>query len=207
MNEAEIEDALSSPRTHALFRCVGCGAMGFERECTGDCDYRKLVVVEAELYADIWETRENAKELLSTCRELLDRIARLPNGEALQGAYPELQAQARALLREAPKLVPVEIKPEDERFTLWRCMACGQAEAPRECIDVCVRPVRDYVEEADYLAMAEAAKTALAPAQEVYASLRDLAWTRPRADNWDAALQRLRQAATSEGATERPNFS
>lgn len=197
MSQTVNEDALTSPRTYALFRCIGCGAMGFEQECTGDCDFRKLVVVEAELYADLWETRENAQVLLAAYRETVDRIATLPDGNALRTAYPELQSQARAVLREAPKLAPVVVTPEDERFTLWRCTGCGQAEAPRECIDVCVRPVRDYVDEADYLAMAAAAKAALAPAEAVYAALRDMAWTRPRADKWDEALQRLRETATS----------
>ncbi len=125
----------------------------------------------------------------------------LADGDALRASYPGLQAKARALLRDAPKLSPLVITPPDERFTVWRCAGCGQAEAPQECIDVCIRPVRDYVVEADYLAMAQAAEAALTPAEAVHAAVRDLAWTRPRADMWDAALKRLRDAAATADAT------
>ncbi len=61
--------------------------------------------------------------------------------------------------------------------------------------------MRDYVVEADYLAMAQAAEAALTPAEAVHAAVRDLAWTRPRADMWDAALKRLRDAAATADAT------
>jgi hypothetical protein len=185
-----------TPRTHALFRCVGCGAMGIERDCLGACDFRKFDVVTAQLYADLWAALDASEAWLAATRPLLARLAGLADGEALRAAYGDAQAQARALLRDARVVAPPdEARIEDERFTLWRCATCGQAEAAQECLGVCVRPVRDYVEEADFRALAERERMARERAQAARAVLRDVGWTRPRETQWGEAARRLRAQA------------
>ena len=35
----------SYPETLALWRCIGCGAMGNAAECTGSCDFKRLFLL------------------------------------------------------------------------------------------------------------------------------------------------------------------
>lgn len=186
-------DALSPPRCHALFRCVGCGAMGAERDCVDRCDFRRLVVVEAPTYADLWAAREAAQERLDAWRAILTRLAQIPDGAALRAAYPEMRSQALAALRAIQDAATAaDAGEDDERFTLWRCATCGQSEAPQECLGVCVRPVADYVELDDHLALAAAARRTLERVAIARAALRELALTRPREGRWEEAARRLR---------------
>lgn len=195
-----MTDEAQAPRTHALFRCVGCGAMGAERDCLGACDFRKFEVVTADLYADLWAALDAAETRLAAARPLPSWLAGLADGAALRASYGDAQAQARALLRDArADAPPDEARIEEERFTLWRCTTCGQAEAAQECLGVCVRPVADYVEEADFRALAERERILQARAQAASALMRDLAWTRPREAQWEAAARRLRAQAGAAG--------
>lgn len=191
------DDDFTSPRVHALYRCVGCGAMGVERDCLGPCDFRKLVVVEAQAYADLWQAREDALALIEAIGPVLTQLAGLRDGEALRLVHPQAQGAARAALRAAPPPEASAFAQEVDVFTLWRCAVCGQAEAPQECLGVCVRPVRDYVEEEDFLELSQAAARARLRAEAARALLRDLAWTRPREGQWDAAARRLREMASA----------
>lgn len=185
----------SAPETFALYRCVACGAMGAERDCVGDCDFRKLVVVEAEAYADQWIALETAGEAIAAATPVLTRLAALADGESLRAEWSALQAMTRAALRDRPPPAPPPVAPDDERFTLWRCATCAQAEAPQECLGVCVRPIRDYVREEDYLAVADSARSVCARLDAMRALLREIAWTRPRADHWEREATRLSAAA------------
>lgn len=187
--------AFAAPETIALFRCVACDAMGAERDCVDRCDFQKFVVVEAELYADQWAALEESEAALAAFAPLLARLRALEDGAALRAQYDALRADARAALRAPAPAPPPAVAPQDERFTLWRCVACGQAEAPQECLGVCVRPVRDYAREADYLALAHAARAARRRVEDARALARDLAWTRPRDTHWSDAARRLREAA------------
>ena len=45
----DIED-LDLPDCLTLWRCIGCGAMGNAAECTGDCDFQRRFVVDAEVH-------------------------------------------------------------------------------------------------------------------------------------------------------------
>lgn len=187
--------AFAAPETFALFRCVGCGAMGAERDCVDRCDFQKFVVVEAELYADQWAALEESEAALAALAPLLARLAALDDGEALRARSDALRDDARAALRAPAPAPPPAVAPQEERFTLWRCVVCEQAEAPQECLGVCVRPVREYVGEDVYLALAQAARAARRRVEDARDLARDLAWTRPRDGRWNEAARRLAGAA------------
>lgn len=184
MNESRADEA--EPRALALWRCIACGAMGRLADCTGQCAFRQIEVVEGQAYADLFEAREEAEATLAAGGPLLARLAATgADGAGLEAAYGALREEARALLRAHG--VAASAEPTDDRPPVWLCETCGQVEAPQECLGVCVRPVRDFVVAGDYDALAQAAQAPVARARRLRALLAQLVQTRPRPGGWDRA--------------------
>ena len=185
-SQADVDPA--APRTMALWRCIACGNMGRLRDCTGQCAFREVIVVEGEAYAELHEAGEMAQALLEAAGPAIVALAEIgDDGAALEARYDALQAQARAALREAGPAAAFE--PTQDRPPVWLCDACGMVEAPQECLGVCVRPVRDFVYAKDYDALAAAAQPDIAKARRAHALLASLGHTRPREGQWERAAQ------------------
>ena len=183
------------PRTLALWRCIGCGAMGRPGACTGQCAFRAVSVVEAQAYADLYEAGEGAQALAAAARPLLDALARIGrDGARLEHGYGALQDEARAALRAFP---PLAFDLTDDRPETWLCDVCGQVEAPQECLGVCVRPTRDFVVEEDYAALAATTQTAVTAAARLRSLLSEIARSRPREGQWARAAGHFADVAES----------
>jgi rubrerythrin len=179
--EANVDPA--APKTMALWRCIACGNMGRLRDCTGQCAFRQVIVVEGEAYADLHEAGEMAQALLEAAGRVIAALAEIGDDGAALEARPA-----------------AAMEPTQDRPPVWLCDACGMVEAPQECLGVCVRPVRDFVAAQDYDALARAATARIAQAGRARALLSGLARTRPREGQWARAA---RHFSTQAGAVAR----
>lgn len=199
--EANVYPA--APQTMALWRCIACGNMGRLRDCTGQCAFRQVIVVEGEAYADLHEVGETAQALLEAAGPVIAALAEIgDDGAALEARYDALQTQARAALREVGPAAAIE--PTQDRPPVWLCDACGMVEAPQECLGVCVRPVRDFVAAQDYDALARAATARIAQAGRARALLSGLARTRPREGQWARAARHFSTQAGAVAPRQEP---
>lgn len=75
-----------------------------------------------------------------------------------------------------------------ETVTAWQCIGCGKIEAPQQCVGVC----QDRKIELVY---ADEHRVALAHSLEVDALLRQIAFSTPHDDAWQASYQALQGRA------------
>ena len=82
-----------------------------------------------------------------------------------------------------------------ERLTAWRCIGCGRLEAAQPCIGVCQdRPV-DLVYADDYDRTAAELAAARAQAEALARFAREVAYTTPRAGEWESSYRALQRSA------------
>ncbi len=82
-----------------------------------------------------------------------------------------------------------------ERLTAWQCIGCGRIEGPQPCIGVCKDRRVDFVYAAEHdEALAQLAH-AHARAEALAAVVRALAYTTPRAGEWERAYRALQGRA------------
>ena len=82
-----------------------------------------------------------------------------------------------------------------DRFKAWQCIGCGRIDGPQNCVGIC----EDRKIELVYAFEHDAALAQLDIAQRRAAALealvRRLAWTRPRADEWEHSYRALQEEA------------
>jgi len=82
-----------------------------------------------------------------------------------------------------------------ERLTAWRCIGCGRLEAAQPCIGVCQdRPV-ELVFAADHDATLAQLAAARGQAEALARFVRELAYTTPRAGEWESSYRALQKRA------------
>ncbi|MCI4677425.1 septum formation initiator family protein [Rhodoblastus acidophilus] len=168
-----------------MWRCIGCGAMGNGEACVGACDFKRLEVVDAQDYADLLEGRDEIDEQTARLSELARAVATLTaSANDLASEYRALRERARKLLGALDRDVmdlPAPTTSEDERMTIWLCSACGQVEAPQDCLGICIRRMGEFVraEACDKPAAAIAARYNCV--RGLKSLLRQFAWVAPRA--------------------------
>ena len=198
-------DAILPDRITVL-TCLGCGAMGREARCEGDCSEHKLLLVDAgdfdALQSAAQLARQRTAALKPIARALLDSH---PSEQACTDAYRALRAAAHKALEAA--------EPYDDRGdwqarpaqTGWWCAQCGNVDAPRPCIGVCVWRQTEWVNLTLYQAGLERAAEDFRAAPEMCRILARLVAVTPHAgrcqDNW-RALQ-----AQARAALERPQLT
>jgi hypothetical protein len=138
-------DAILPDRITVL-TCLGCGAMGREARCEGDCSEHKLLLVDAGDFDALQSAARLARQRNAAfkpiTRALLDSH---PSEQACTDAYRALRAVAHKALEAT--------EPYDDRGdwqarpaqTGWWCAQCGNVDAPRPCIGVCVWRQTEWV--------------------------------------------------------------
>jgi hypothetical protein len=82
-----------------------------------------------------------------------------------------------------------------ERLTAWRCIGCGRLEAAQPCIGVCQdRPVELVFADDHDQTVAELA-AARAQAEALARFVREVAYTTPRAGEWESSYRALQRRA------------
>jgi len=170
-------------------QCIGCGAIATPQPCLGTCVDRRLDLVAADQHA----LAQSAVEVMETTRtqrrDLLDELVRSP---LTPSDWQSLRARARSALRQPPAAAAAAV------ITTWACDSCGRIEAPQPCIGLCVRPAVTMVpatEHQDLLTRAGELADTLA---RLAVPLRQLAWTTPRPDAWEASVRALRASAVEQ---------
>jgi hypothetical protein len=93
------------------------------------------------------------------------------------------------------RLVKIDELAMNEYIKAWECIGCGKIEAPQNCIGIC----QDRKVELVYAFEHEKALAQLGRARLQLATLsalvQRLAWTKPRADEWEHCYRVLQDQA------------
>jgi hypothetical protein len=131
-------DAILPDRITVL-TCLGCGAMGREARCEGDCSEHKLLLVDAGEFDALQSAAQLARQRNEAFKPIaLALLDSHPSEQACTDAYRAMRAVAHKALEAT--------EPYDDRGdwqappaqTGWWCAQCGNVDAPQPCIGVCV---------------------------------------------------------------------
>jgi hypothetical protein len=203
----DIED-LDLPDCLTLWRCIGCGAMGNAAECTGDCDFQRRFVVDAEVHADLLESYLGLSERRAALGAFAEDVAAAtepaPDTTAEPGRFQEvlagLRARAKALLAAAPDGPPAAPAPAEERAEIWLCGSCGLVEAQRNCLGICIRRTGDFVQTTDHDRLAAEVAALDRQIGALSVLLRQIAWSTPKPGQAEATRLALRRSALALAA-------
>lgn len=188
-----VEDGFSSGIL-TLWRCIGCGAMGNAEECIGTCDFKRDFVIDAQSHADLLEFHLNLTERNEALRRFAAELAASTEdlGHFLS-ASAALRGKARALAAEPPQQARPNPAPDDERMEIWLCRRCGQVEAFRDCLGVCIRRSGDFVQSSEHGKIAREIEVMEAQTRILAALARQFAWTSPKPGQENATRLALRE--------------
>jgi hypothetical protein len=90
-----------------------------------------------------------------------------------------------------------------ERITAWQCIGCGRIEGPQPCVGICQDRKREFVSASDHDAALAQLEAACARAEALAAVVRQIAYTTPRAGEyqrtWRALQERARAVLDPQG--------
>jgi hypothetical protein len=180
----------------ALWQCIGCGAMGNAEECQGNCDFKRFFVVGAERHADLLEFFLNLSACNARLRQFAQEIiAETAEAGRFERSLPHWRARAKDLLALAPVEAAPQIVPSDERAEIWLCARCGQVEALRECLGVCIRRAGDFVFSSDHDGVAARVEGLQAETRALIVLARQIAWSAPKAGQTEVMRVAFRRKA------------
>ena len=140
---------------------------------------RRLDLVPAEefdeLQADI-DRRAAGAEVLSACLRRFPGTAQAITGRQARDA-------ARKALRDyrgASETPPGLSTEKPSSVTAWWCPRCGGIDAPRECIDVCIRKPVEWVNATAYAQLGARAQLLADQETRMLATVRTLAFVTPK---------------------------
>jgi hypothetical protein len=188
------------PDRVTVLTCLGCGAMGRQERCGGNCTEHKLVLVSAADYDALIAAERAAGERTARLAPVARRLAEAePMPLDPRGALLRLRDEARRALRDAGR-APDPGRPNT--VTGWWCHRCGNVDLPQPCIGVCVWRPQDWVN-ATRLELAEPTFEA---ARALDRFLARVAAVTPAPGKWQsnwAALQAQARAALHAGQPPR----
>ncbi len=199
---------MDASETILIWRCIGCGSMGNLAECTGDCALGKLEIVGAMEHAEALFALEDVAEQEGRLVVLLDAIGRAATEDDPETTYRALQAQARVIAQSAADESGCEAGEKAEPSVVWLCKTCGQIEASVPCIGVCVRRNEEVVRASDHAAVVTKLAETAARVRLMRRIAVSLAHVTPKAGQWRAALDALRNAVATVPSADthaRPN--
>jgi hypothetical protein len=191
-----VTPAVALPDRVTVLTCIGCGAMGREQRCDGDCSEHKLVLVSAVDHEEMLRAaaagRARAARLISAVRPFADAHAR---SQDPCDALLELRDGARRALRDSGRAEPRTDWDSPATVTGWRCAQCGNVDMPQPCIGVCVWRPADWVSFALYERQLRLAEPDLLAARSLSGFLARAATVTPRAGEWQRNLDAFRTQA------------
>jgi hypothetical protein len=143
---AAASSAVSLPDRVTVLTCIGCGAMGREERCDGECSEHKLLLLSAVDYDVLLGAAHAARirsaRLASTVREVADAHAQpgAPRDALLR--LPDVARRARGDGGRHAR--PPDGSPP-ATVTGWWCAECGNVDLPQPCIGVWVWRPADWV--------------------------------------------------------------
>ena len=199
---------VSLPDRVTVLTCIGCGAMGREERCDGDCSEHKLLLVSAvdydELLGAAHAARVRAARLASAVRDFADAHAQ--PGDP-RDALLRLRDGARRAMRDGGRDEPRTDWASPATVTGWWCAHCGNVDMPQPCIGVCVWRPADWVNLALYERQLRLAEPDLRAARSLSGFLARVAAVTPRVGEWQRNLDAFRaqaRAALEDFAPDSP---
>lgn len=84
---------------------------------------------------------------------------------------------------------------ESQVFTVWQCIGCGRIDGPQPCVGVCQDRKAQLVYASEYEKMLERADALEDRVTRLEALVRRLAFTTPRAGEWEHSYRELQADA------------
>ena len=183
--------------------CIGCGAMRKDQTCPVTCAERRVDLVSAGDYDRLAASAAACRARVRGLRAVVAELASAHPAEGeWQAAYQAVQESARSALRRftPPGGSPADPFPAARTMVVWRCPDCGGVDAPQPCIGVCIWRAAQWVDAAAYEAERSGVLGDCQAERSFAGLLRTLAFTTPRAGqwerNWSALQARAQQALT-----------
>ena len=205
---AAASAAVTLPDRVTVLTCIGCGAMGREERCDGDCSEHKLLLVTAadydELLGAAHAARVRAARLAAVVRQFAEADAQ-PHDP--RDALLRMRESARRALRDGGRGEDRTDWASPGTVTGWWCARCGNVDMPQPCIGVCVWRPADWVNLALYERQLRLAEPGLRAARSLSGFLARVAAVTPRAGQWRRnreALQAQARAALEDFAPDAP---
>jgi hypothetical protein len=82
-----------------------------------------------------------------------------------------------------------------EVFKVWQCIGCGRIDGPQPCVGICQDRKAELVYASEYEEQFWRAENAAERVAALEALVRRLAWTTPRAGEWERSYRELQRAA------------
>jgi hypothetical protein len=194
------------PDRITVLTCLGCGAMGREARCEGDCSEHKLLLVDAGDFDALQSAAQLARRRAAALKPIARALLDSPRSEqACTAAYHALRAAADNALKANKTYDDHGDWPAPPVQTGWWCAQCGNVDAPQPCIGVCIWRQTEWVNLTLYQAGIDRTAEDFRAAREMGRVLDRLVAVTPHQgrcrDNW-RALQ-----AQARAAFERPELS
>jgi hypothetical protein len=193
---AAASSAVSLPDRVTVLTCIGCGAMGREERCDGDCSEHKLLLVSAvdydELLGAAHAARVRSARLASAVREFADAHAQ--PGDPRR-ALLRLHDVAGRAMRDGGRDERTTDRSAPATVTGWWCAECGNVDMPQPCLGVCVWRPSDWVSLALYERQLRLAEPHLRAWQSLRGFLVRAGAVTPRAGEWQRNLDAFRAQA------------
>jgi hypothetical protein len=193
---AAASSVVSLPDRVSILSCIGCGAMGREERCDGECSEHELLLVSAvdydELLGAAHAARVRSARLASAVREFADAHAQ--PGDP-RDALLRLHDVARRATRDGGRGERPTGWGAPATVTGWWCAECGNVDMPQPCIGVCVWRPADWVRLALYERQLRLAKPQGGAGQSLSRFLARAGAVTPRVGEWQRNLDAFRAQA------------
>ena len=205
---AAASAAVTLPDRVTVLTCIGCGAMGREERCDGDCSEHKLFLVTAADYDELLCAAHaawvRAARIVPAVRQFAEADAQ-PHDP--RDALLRMRESARRALRDNGRRDDSTDWAPPDTVTGWWCARCGNVDMTQPCIGVCVWRQADWVNLALYERRLRLAEPGLRAARSLSGFLARVAAVTPlagqRRRNWEA-LQAQARAALRDFAPDSP---
>jgi len=183
------------PDRVSVLTCIGCGGMGREERCDGDCSEHKLVLVSAVDYDELRGAAEAARVRAARLASVVRRFADPPAQGDPRDAVLRLRDGARRALHDGGHEEPRTDWGSPPTVTGWWCAQCGNVDMPQPCIGVCVWRPADWVSLALYQRQLTLAERSLRAARSLGRFVARVAVVTPHAGDWQRNLDAFRAQA------------
>ena len=196
-----MPDCGKPPARLVIPACIGCGAMRRDETCPEGCSERRTELVNGADYDKLAAAAAACQDRLRELRAAAGELAQAePADGGWKAAYEALQRSARSALRRSARPAP---GGRDDPFApvpsavVWRCPDCGGVDTPQPCIGVCIWRPAEWIDAACYEHERSRAAADRQAGQSLAGLLGRLAFTTPRAGQWERSLRALQAQARS----------
>jgi hypothetical protein len=172
-----------------------------DESCPEGCSERRTELVNGADYDKLAAAAAACQDRLRELRAAAGELAQAePADGGWKAAYEALQRSARSALRRSARPAP---GGRDDPFApvpsavVWRCPDCGGVDAPQPCIGVCIWRPAEWIDAACYEHERSRAAADRQAGQSLAGLLGRLAFTTPRAGQWERSLRALHAQARS----------